>query len=173
MTDHWFVVHDLMAYGQHSDMICCKSTVGSSWKKPLRSLFKKMEIGDPLVYYAAGSYAIVGIFKIVSHSEYFSDDVWPDVFARKIKPHLMPPRKSYLDIKKLLFESEYEFDIFPDKDRWSLSLWGKTIKKLSKSDYDIFRKNIGNKKYLVSTDDVRVPITVWQKSVGNKIKKKL
>jgi len=174
MTDHWFVVHDLMAYGQHSDMICCKSrTVSSVWKRPKRVLFKKMELNDSFVYYAAASYAIIGIFKIVSHAEYFSDEVWPDVFVRRIKPYIMPPKGKYLDIKKLLFESEYEFDIFPDKDRWSLSLWGKTVKKLSRSDYGIFRKNIGNEKYLVSTDDVKVPVTAWQKSVGNKIKKKL
>jgi len=169
MTDCWFVIHDLMAYRQHSDMICCKSrTVGSNWKKPFRSLFKKMEIGDPLVYYAAGSYAIVGIFKIVSHSEYFSDDVWPDVFARKIKPHLMPPRGSYLDMKKLLFKSNYQFDMFPEKEKWSMPLWGKTVKKLSKSDYGIFVKNIDVKKFLVTQNKVKIPVTFWQKSVGNK-----
>ena len=169
MTDYWFVVHDLMAYRQHSDMICCKArTIDSNWKRPMRVFFKKMGLSDPFVYYAAGSYAIVGIFKIASHSEYFSDEVWPDVFVRRIKPYIMPPKGKFLDIKKLLFESEYEFDIFPDRDRWSLSLWGKTLKKLSRSDYDIFRKNIGNERYLVSTDDVKVPVTMWQKSVGNK-----
>jgi len=169
MEDYWFVVHDLMAYNQHQDMICCKAkTMEFNRKRPMRMFFKKMQIGDQFVYYAAASYAIVGIFKIKSHAEYYSDSVWPDVFVRQIEPYIMPPKGKYLDIKKILFEDSNEFDIFPDKEKWSLSLWGKTVKKLSESDFDIFRRNIDNKKYLVSEDDVRVPITMWQKSVGNK-----
>jgi len=169
MTDHWFIVHDLMAYEQHDDMICCKAkVVNGKRKRPMRTQFKKMDLGDTFVYYAAGSYAIVGTFRLTSFSKYFSDDVWPDVFVRKMEPYKMPPKGKYLDMKKLLFESDFEFEMFPEKEKWSLSLWGKTVKKISKNDFDKFLNNLQNEKYLVSMNDVRTPITVWQKSVGNK-----
>jgi len=169
MTDHWFIVHDLMAYEQHDDMICCKArNVESKRKRPMRTQFKRMELGDTFVYYAAGSYTIVGIFRVISYSTYFSDDVWPDVFVRKMEPYKMPPKGKYLDIKKLLFESDYEFEMFPKKEKWSMPLWGKTVKKISKNDFDKFLDNLQNEKYLVSLDDVRIPVTMWQKSFGNK-----
>jgi len=168
MTDYWFVVHDLMAYGQHADLICCKArTIDSQRKKPLMPSFKKMGLGDQIVYYAAGSFAVIGIFKITSHSEYFSDDVWPDVFVRRIVPIVMPPKGKYMHLKKLLFESDYDFDIFPNKEQWHTGLRGKTLRKITKLDFDKFRKNMRNEKFLVSEDEVKIPVTVWQKSIGN------
>ena len=112
-----------MAYKQHSDMICCKAReINFGKKRPVRALFKKMEMGDLFVYYAAGSYAIVGIFKVTSHSEHFSDHVWPDVFVRKIKPYKMPPKGRYLDMKKLLYESDNVFEIFQEKEKRSMCM---------------------------------------------------
>lgn len=170
MVDFWFVVHDLMAYSQHGDMICCKESRNDSTRrrKPRQILFKKMKSGDKMVYYAAGSYAVVGIFEIVSDMEYFSDDRWKNVFVRKIRPFKMPPKNHYMHIKKLLFDSDYKFDIFPNKELWHTALRGKTVKHLSITDFDIFLRNIDNEKYLVNKKDTKVPVTVWQRDMGNR-----
>ena len=165
MTNYWFVIHDIMAYQQHNDMICCKArSTESKIRRPRMPSFKKMELGDEILYYAAGSYVFIGIFKVTSHSEYFSDELWEDVFVRKIEPLIMPPRGKYPHIKKILFESDYKFDIFPIPDLWHATLRGKTLRKISKSDFEKFSQCFDNKKFLVTEDEIKIPITVWQKN---------
>lgn len=169
MVNYWFIVHDLMAYSQHKDMICCKS-INSDYKKmrkPRQRMFKKINVGDKIVYYAAGSYAVVGIFEITSDMEFFSDDVWEKVFVHQIKPFKMPLQDHYLHIKKLLFDSDHTFDIFPNKELWHTALRGKTVKSLSPTDYEVFLNNLNEKKYLVNKKDTKVPVTVWQRSMGH------
>jgi len=130
-------------------------------------MFKKINVGDKIVYYAAGSYAIVGIFEITSGMEFFSDDVWNKVFTYKIKPFKMPMTGHYLHIKKLLFDSDYEFDMFPNKHLWHTALRGKTMKSLSPPDYEIFLNSLDNQKYLIRKEDTKVPVTVWQRKMGH------
>ena len=120
-------------------------------------MFRKIRKGDKIVYYAAGSYVILGIFTVKSDMEYYSDKIWPNVFVRKIEPDLLPPKGKYLHIKKLLFESNYTFDVFPNKRLWHTALRGKTLKRLTKADYDKFGRNLSESRFLVSRDKTRRP----------------
>ena len=96
-----------------------------------------------------------------------SDEMWPSVFVRQIEPDLLPPKGKYLHIKKLLFESNYEFDIFPNKRLWHTALRGKTLKNITKSDYDKFRRNLNESRFLVRRNEIKIPVTAWQRSQGH------
>ena len=169
MTSYYFVVHDMMAYFQHGDMICCKIRPETEPKqlKPKQPMFRKIRKGDKIVYYAAGSYVILGIFIVRSDMEYYSDVMWPSVFVRQIEPDLLPPKGEYLHIKKLLFESNYRFDIFPNKRLWHTALRGKTLKNITKLDYDKFRRNLNESRFLVRRNEIKIPVTTWQRSQGH------
>ncbi len=169
MVSYYFVIHDMMAHFQHGDMICCKIHPETEPKqlKPKQQMFRKIRRGDKIVYYAAGSYVILGLFTVKSDMEYYSDDMWPSVFVRKIEPDLLPPKGKYLHIKKILFESNYRFDVFPDKRLWHTALRGKTLKRLTKADYDKFGRNLSESRFLVSRDEIRIPVTAWQRSQGH------
>ncbi|MBW2995174.1 hypothetical protein KY312_02390, partial [Candidatus Woesearchaeota archaeon] len=64
----WFVIHDLLAYSQHKDMIgnVVKTT---GVKQPKSAAFSNIEKGDTIVYYAAKDYVVVGIFQVISDME--------------------------------------------------------------------------------------------------------
>ena len=97
----WFVVHDLLAYSQHQDMI--GNVVRTSGvKQPKSNLFAEISKGDLIVYYATKDYVVVGIFKVVSDMEYLPDDPnWKEIMVYRIKPVELPPLGNYLDFKKL------------------------------------------------------------------------
>ncbi|MGH9910348.1 MAG: EVE domain-containing protein [Nitrososphaerales archaeon] len=166
MSTFWFVIHDLMSFAQHKDMIACKVSNDSTpnRKKPKQPMFRKIRPGDKVVYYATGSYVIVGIFEIVSNMEFFSSNTWKNVFIYKIKPFKMPPSETHLDMKKILFDSNFKFDLFPSKSIWHTAFRGKTVRLLSQSDYEIFLRNINNEKYLISKIDTKMPTRVWHSS---------
>ena len=170
MVSYYFLVHDMMVYFQHGDMICCKIATETEPKqlKPRQLMFRKIRKGDKIVYYAAGSYVILGIFTVKSDMEYYSDKIWPNVFVRKIEPGLLPPKGKYLHIKKLLFESNYTFDVFPNKRLWHTALRGKTLKSLTEADYERFRRSLSESRFLVRKNEIKIPVTTWQRSQGHK-----
>lgn len=63
--NYWFIVHDLKAYGQHKDLIGCRLKEPGVYQ-PWFKQFSEIKKGDKIVYYAAGSNVIIGIFAVDS-----------------------------------------------------------------------------------------------------------
>lgn len=59
--NRWFVVHDLLAYSQHEDMIG-NVVKAPGLKQPKYPAFAEIQKGDHIVYYATQDSVIVGIF---------------------------------------------------------------------------------------------------------------
>lgn len=145
--NYWFIVHNLRAYHQHSDMIRCVIKK-SGIPEPRQSKFKDIKKGDKVVYYATGDYVITGIYEVISDMEHLIDDeYWEEAVIYKIKPVLTPPQGHYLDFKKLLLDSDLIFDMIPNKKRWGVYLYI-TCKEISEDDYSKIYSAISNKTFL-------------------------
>jgi len=148
---HWFVIHDLVTYDQHSDMIRCVIKK-SGIPEPRHSKYKDIKKGDKVVYYAAGDYVITGIYEVISDMEHLIDDeYWAEAVIYKIKPVLTPPQGYYLDFKKLLLDSDLIFDMIPNKKKWGVYLYI-TCKEISEDDYSKIYSAISNKTFLRRKD---------------------
>jgi len=166
--NRWFIVHDLLAYNQHPNMI------GNIVKKtgipePRFSAFGDIKKGDLVIYYATKDYVVVGIFEVVSDIIHLTDDeYWKEDMIYKIKPHEMPPVGNYLDFKKLIRDPSASFDLFPNKKKWGQALQGKTCRLLTERDFLTIREALSKTNYLKSIDETKATVTKWHKKYGKK-----
>ena len=122
--NYWFVIHDLLAYSQHSDMIG-NVVKKSGEKQPKFSSFNDIKKGDFIVYYATKDYVVTGIFEIISDIEYLTNDpYWKEIMTYRIKPVETPPPGKYLYFKALVKDQNVQFDMFPNKKKWGGYLQG-------------------------------------------------
>lgn len=169
--NYWFVVHDLLAYSQHSDMIG-NVVRKSGVPEPKFSKFGDVQRGDQIVYYATKDYVVVGIFEVVSDMEYLPNDpYWKEIMIYKIKPVELPVPGNYLDFKKLVTDPGVQFDMFPKKKRWGNYLQGKTCVLLTDRDFLIIKDAMSQKGYLRSINEIEVAPTKWHKKYGKEILK--
>ena len=143
---YWWIIQSLESFDQHSDMIGCSLKKGTD--QPIHKQFSKIKKGDNIVYYVTGDKALLGIFEVTSEMEILNDDAeWGDIATYKIKPEIMPTTGYYLDWKKLLFDPNVSFDLFPNKDRWPYKIWNRYIHPLTQSDYETIKNAILTHKY--------------------------
>ncbi|MBC7108638.1 MAG: EVE domain-containing protein [Methanomassiliicoccales archaeon] len=163
MMNHWFVVHDLKAYAQHSDLIGCR-VKSHGLREPRFKQFAEIRKGDKIIYYASKNNVVVGIFEITSDITHLErDPFWNEIMVYSIKPSEMPPSGYYLNFKKLVLSKTVKFDLFPDSEKWYNYLQGKTCRKLTEHDYQIIKDNLTNPEYLIGIDKVKVVETEWHK----------
>jgi hypothetical protein len=154
--EYWFVIHNLLAYEQHNNLIGCKIKA-SGEHKPHFKQFGKIRRGDKIVYYATKSNVIVGIFVACSKMTYLAD--WNSMVI-EITPNKMPPYGYYVDFKKALLSDKLsQFDLFPIKERWYGYLEGQTIRKLTEHDYLIISSYLEKNEYLISKDMAKLKST--------------
>jgi predicted RNA-binding protein len=155
--NRWFVVHDLLSYKQHPNMI--GNVVRKSGPpEPRFSKFSEIQKGDLVVYYATKDMVVVGIFEVVSDMEYLPNDPhWKEIMIYRIKRVELPPPGKCLDFKKLLSEPSVNFDMFPKKQKWGSYLQGRTCKLLTESDYFTIKEALSKKKHLKSIKEMRAP----------------
>ena len=164
--NRWFVVHDLLAYKQHPDMIG-NVVRKSGVPKPKFSKFDEIQKGDLVVYYATRDMVVVGIFEVVSDIEYLpSDPDWKEIMVYKIRPVELPVLGNYLDFKKLIADSTVQFDMFPKKKSWGTYLQGKTCKLLTERDFLLIKDVLSKSEYLKSISEVEVKATRWHRKYG-------
>lgn len=146
--NNWLVVHNLLSYSQHKDLIGC-AVKQHGKKQPKSSAFSSIKKGDNVVYYATKDFAIVGIFQVTSDMTYFeSDPDWKESVVYQIKEKDMPPQGTYLDFKKLVKDPSSKFDLFPEKQRWGIHLLGKTVVLLTERDYLTIKNTMSNSTFL-------------------------
>jgi hypothetical protein len=144
----WFVVHSLLSFSQHSDMI------GNAFKdqgtrQPKSASFACIKKGDNIVYYASRASVITGVFRVSSGSEILADDLyWRNMIIFRIKPYKTPPKGYFLNFRKLVLDKNVKFDLFPKKAVWGSYLIGKSFLALGESDYQAIINALDNSKYL-------------------------
>lgn len=159
----WFVIHDLLAYNQHKDLIG-NVVKAEGVKHPKSSNFSNIKKDDLLVYYASKDSVVVGIFKVVSDIEYLPNDkYWKEVMVYKIQPIHIPKEGYYLDFKKLIKDSKINFDLFPEKPKWGAYLQGKTCISLTDKDFSLIKDSITTDRYLDRSEKFKAGITNWHK----------
>ena len=153
--NYWFIVHGLMTYEQHNNLIGCrlkKTGVHEPWFKQ----FAEIKKGDKIVYYATRSNVMVGIFAIDSDIRYLPNDPYWDDMVFTIRPIEMPPNGYYIDFKKAISTDKVaRFDLFPKKETWYSYLQGKPCRKLSEHDFQLMREYLRKSEYLVKIEDVK------------------
>jgi len=161
--NYWFVVHDLLAYSQHSDMIG-NVVRKSGVPEPKFSKFGEIQKGDLVVYYATKDMVVVGIFEVVSDMKYLQNDPnWKEIMVYKIKPVESPILGNYLDFKKLVANPTVQFDMFPKKKNWGNYLQGQTCKLLTERDYLLIKGALSKNEYLKSIKEIEVKDTRWHR----------
>jgi len=169
--NYWFVVHDLLAYSQHPDMIG-NVTRKSRVPKPKFSRFSKIQKGDLVVYYATKDMVVVGIFEVVSNMEYLPNDpYWKEMMVYKIKPIELPVPGNYLDFKKVVIDPIVQLDMFPNKKSWGRYLQGQTCKLLTKKDYSLIKDYLSRTEYFKSIEEIEVKDTRWHEKYGKGLRK--
>ena len=167
--NRWFVIHDLLAYSQHQDMIG-NVVKAPGVKQPKSPLFAEIKKGDQIVYYATKDYVVVGVFEVVSDMEYLPNDpYWKEIMVYQIKPVELPPLGNYLDFKKLVKDPNVSFYMFPKKKNWGNYLQGKTCKLLTERDFLIIKDALSENKYLKSIQEIKVKPTKWHIEHGKEI----
>lgn len=161
--NRWFVVHDLLAYSQHPNMIG-NVVRKPGVREPKFSRFAEIKKGDQVVYYATKDSVIVGIFEVVSDIEYLPNDSdWKEVMVYKIRPVESPLPGNYLNFKKLIADPTVQFDMFPKKKYWGTYLQGKTCIMLTVSDYFIIRDALSGTRYVKSIEEIEVKTKQWHR----------
>lgn len=146
---NWLIIHNLLSYNQHSNMIGCRLREHGI-PKPRFSQFADIKKGDRIVYYATKDMVVVGIFKVVSSIKYIPDDpFWKEIMIFEIDPFSMPPEGYYLDFKKFVLNRKVQLDLFPNKERWASYLQGRTCRPLTEKDFKNIRRALSDKKYLI------------------------
>jgi len=169
--NRWFVVHDLLAYSQHPDMIG-NVVKAPGVRQPKFSTFAEIEKGDRIVYYATRDCVIVGIFEVVSGIEYLPNDKhWKEIMIYRIEPIQSPPPGNYLDLRKLIKDPNVDFDMFPKKTSWGVYLQGQTCKLLTERDSLTLKDGLSRSEYLKSTQAIKIRPTRWQREYGKKVAK--
>ena len=169
--NRWFIVHDLLAYKQHPDMIG-NIVRKSGIPTPKFSKFSEIQKGDQIVYYATKDYVVVGIFEVVSDIEYLPNDpYWTEPMAYKIRPFELPVPGNYLDFKKLVTDPTIQIDMFPKKKNWGKYLQGKTCILLTERDYLKIKNALSMDRYLKSIKEIEVKATKWHRKYGKGLPK--
>lgn len=159
----WFVIHDLLAYSQHSDMIGNRVKAPKT-RQPRSTTFADIKKGDLIVYYASKDYLLVGIFEVVSDIEYLpNDQYWKEIMVYKIKPVELPPLGNYLDFKSFIKDPKVTLDLLPKTDNWGIYLQGKTCVLLSEKDYTRIKDALSQNRYLRSVSEIETTTTRWHK----------
>lgn len=115
------------------------------------------------MYYATGDKALLGIFEVVSEMGILNNDPeWGNIAIYRIRPAIMPTTGCFLDWKRLLFDPEVSFDLFPNKDRWPYKIWNRYIHLLSERDYETIKKAILSHKY-------ETKIEVEEKTISDRL----
>ncbi len=156
----WLIIHNLVAYEQHGDLIGCRIK-RSGRHKPRSKNFAEIAIGDKVVYYAARSKVIVGVFITTSKMRFFPE--W-NAMVIEVMPNKMPRKDYYVDFRKALFaEQDSQFDLFPIKERWYGYLQGQTIRKLTEHDFQIICSYLDKKEYLIDKKELSIKGTQWNR----------
>jgi len=156
--NYWFVVHDLKAYEEHSNLIGCR-VKRQGLREPWFKQFAQIKKGDKIVYYATKDNVVVGIFDVVSDITYLENDPkWNEIMVYSISPSEIPPEGFYLNFKKLVLSKKYRFDLFPKSEKWYTYLQGKTCRKLTEHDYLIIKENLNNSDYLIRKNKVKTKL---------------
>lgn len=164
--NRWFVVHDLLAFEQHPDMIG-NVVRKTGTAKPKFFKFGQIQKGDLIVYYATEDMVIVGIFQVVSAIQHIRrDPYWGEMMVFKIDPFELPPNGNYLDFKKLVTTPGIYFDMFPEKAHWGNYLQGKTCVSLSDKDYSTIEEAISQEEYMKSREQTIIKATRWHDKYG-------
>jgi len=131
-TRYWLVIHDAESYHQHPDWIGKRGDT-------IPAEFKRLRVGDGLVYYCTGDSAIVGTFRVKSRARQVDDDdVWQGPYTiAEIRPVRVPPSGKLVAVKPMLQELPHAFSLFPDRKLKGVRLRGKTLLPLTKSDFDM------------------------------------
>jgi len=166
----YLVLHDLMAYRQHPDLICnfLNRQAKTKWKKPVSRLFGKIRRGDRIVYYATNDSLVIGIFQIASDILYIENDQhWgSDVAAFRIEPFKLPPNGYFLDFKALMRETRARFDMFPKREIWYSYLQGHSTKRMTSNDFRIVGKSLDQGRYLVPQERFVPADTDWHRKLA-------
>lgn len=166
LLNRWFVVHDLLAFEQHPDMIG-NVVKKAGIAKPKFFMFGQIQKGDLIVYYATKDMVVVAIFQVVSDIQHIRrDPYWREMMVFKIEPFRLPVNGQYLDFKKLVTTPGIYFDIFPEKTYWGNYLQGKTCVLLSDKDYFTIEKAISQEKYMKSREQISITATRWHEKHG-------
>ena len=164
--NRWFVIHDLLAFEQHPDMIS-NVVKKTGIEKPRFFMFGQIQKGDLIVYYATKDMIAVGVFRVISDIRYIPQDpYWGEVMVFKIEPFKLPPKREYLDFKKLVTSPDIYFDLFPEKKHWGSYLQGQTCKLLSEEDYCTIKEAISQEKYMKNKEQIRITATTWHDKYG-------
>jgi len=151
--NRWFIIHDLLAYRQHSDIVG-NPVRRPGENKPKFARFEAIRKGDLAVYYAKRDMVVLGIFKIVSEIGYMPNDpYWEEVVFYKIKPVILPPSGKVLDFKKLVTSHGVHFEAIPRSERWGSYLQGRACILLTEGDYKIIESAVSRAEFLKRTPD--------------------
>jgi hypothetical protein len=160
---YWFVVHDLMAYNQHNNLIGCRVRE-EGVHKPKYGSFAKIKKSDKIIYYATKHMVVVGVFDVVTNITYLPNDPhWKEIMVFGIRPSKMPPSGYYLNFKKLVLDKNVQFDLFPKKRIWARYLQGHTCRELTEKDFDLIASFVDNQQYLIKTEKLAKITTAWHK----------
>jgi len=134
--NYWFIQHSTKSYNEHKNLIGHQN----------RSKISRINKGDKIIYYATGDMIIIGSFLIVSNiSKLKADEYWGDIWVYKIKPIKLSQEPLFLPLDEIL-SKERKLKVFPRGKIKGITLKGRTVISLSKSDFDIFQKYITNYK---------------------------
>lgn len=156
---NWLIIHDWLAYQQHSNYIGSKLKENS--KEPYYKIFKEISIGDKIVYYTRGSSTILGIYEVISNLIIKNDIHWGEVAVYKIEPYHLPPQKQVLNFIKLYKDDDVFFDFLPKVKRWGVYLLGRNCLKITDKDYNIIKKGLTNPEYLEYIEYVKKKPSSW------------
>src|SRR5579875_94486 len=154
---NWFIIQSLQSYSEHPDWIGCGFKEGT--EDPIHGMFKRIQKGDKVAYYATGDKVVVGIFEVISKEMEIvhGDKYWSDpIGIYRLQQYALPPKGQYLDFKKLLFSKENSFELFPDKDRWTYVIWNHYIHRLSNRDLVTIERALSDSRYLTNIEGSNV-----------------
>jgi len=149
----WLVLHSLLSFSEHSDMIgVASSTDHSSLIYPT---FADIKTDDEIVYYAIRDSVILGVFRVVSDRHFIDDQKWGPMCVYKIVPTHLPPSGKVLDFRRLVKDAR--LDLIPSRQKWPAYLRGHACRPLSNHDYEIMKEHIVDGPGLIPLPEIRAP----------------
>lgn len=129
---YWLVIHDAKSYHQHPEWI------GKAGDRiPVE--FKRLQVGDGIVYYCTGDAAIAGTFKVKRRPRRIDDDEhWQGPYTvAEIRPVALPRGRRLVPIRPMLAALPHALSLFPDRVVRGVRLKGRTLLPLTKRDFDL------------------------------------
>jgi len=108
--------------------------------------FDELRIGDFLVMYVIPK-KIGGLFQVISKKENEKTNLKGDKYIHKVKIKKIIVPKSEIEVTDKIVQN---ISIFKNSIRWGTILFGRSIKKITKEDYNFV------KSLIVRQEDVRV-----------------